>query len=947
MLKFRNTVSLNGEWEFAYTKHAPDMGGLGQEEDFRAFPADKSYEIRMPVPGYWDDYEERLIFGSFWSRGKRVNPDFQPFTMPIGSVSPPDMSLPWLLGCGWYRKRFWAEADWGEKSVVLHVGGVTMEAYIWLNGRWIGHHEGHLTPFSYSLSGALIPGEENELLIAVSNTRTDRSGCSIRGNKGRSAGITRPVFLEVTGKQRLEDVYVYPDASMEKLLWQAEVSGEGACEIRWEVLDTERGRIADCGTVPIETGKTSWESSADKLERWSDNSPKLYRLRLELVQDGIVEDEMEQSFGLRLVEAKGQSILLNKRPVFLRGATEHAYFPMTCTVPMDRQYYVNAIKTLKSYGFNWMRFHTWVPPLECLEAADELGMLIQVEMANGFAENEWQDAVLACRRHPSVIIYCCGNEVRMDEKMLPYLEKMAECLHRQVPDVLFNPMEGLRGIEYDVDDAHTGFHEELFRYDRLERLDKFSDVYAPHGHQFSYHSLAATEEAVEKNLGKFHKPCLIHEACINDTYLNLDLEKRYEGTRIGTKLYSAVRAYTERMGVLDRTPIYYRNSCLWMKQVMKYSLENARRSNRVSGYDLLGAIDFHWHRSGYGCGFMNEFYELKEGFAREEILSYNGESVLLASVGKNRNVRGGQELEIPVQAALYGENAAKDGVLSYYLGDGTRRVYCSGKLPIAFADHYTVTQIALLRLVFPKVERPEKVRLKLHFDAQEYQLDNSWDYWVFPEEAPYFKESSGGAEAVDAQAEHKVLIVQRLDKEAFSALAAGARVLLFGSGPFPSVRTSFQIMTAGRPQGLNATVIYEHPVTKHLPHEGFCDWQFQPMMDGGETVVFNDAPVPFVPIVEMVSGYKIIRKQASMFEMRVGKGGLFVCSLNMKNQDAGTLYLRKLLERYIASEEFCPTVEIAPEGLLAWCRTFGKPEIDFSTDEGYDEGGHVRKESQG
>ena len=112
-------------------------------------------------------------------------------------------------------------------------------------------------------------------------------------------------------------------------------------------------------------------------------------------------------------------------------------------------------------------------------------------------------------------------------------------------------------------------------------------------------------------------------------------------------------------------------------------------------------------------------------------------------------------------------------------------------------------------------------------------------------------------------------------------------------------------------------------------------------------MVFNDAPVPFVPIVEMVSGYKIIRKQASMFEMRVGKGGLFVCSLNMKNQDAGTLYLRKLLERYIASEEFCPTVEIAPEGLLAWCRTFGKPEIDFSTDEGYDEGGHVRKESQG
>ncbi len=945
MKRIRNTVSLNGEWEFAYVKQAPGIGELCSEEDFAAFPEDKSYEIRMPVPGYWDDNEDRLIFGSFWSRGKRINPDFQPLTMPIGSGSPPDMSLPWLMGCGWYRKRFKAEADWGEKSVTLHVGGVTMEAYIWLNRKWIGHHEGHLTPFFYSLSEALLPGEDNELLIAVSNTRTDRSGCSIRGNKGKTAGITRPVFLEVTGKQRIEDVYVHPDSSMEKLLWQVTLSGEGAHEIKWEVLDTEKGEITHCGVVPVSTRKTLWESGADKLERWSDTSPKLYRLRLKLLQNCIVEDEMEQSFGLRLVEAKEQRILLNKRPVFLRGATEHAYFPRTCTVPMNKEYYLNAIKALRSYGFNWMRFHTWIPPLECLEAADELGMMIQVEMANGFAENEWMDALLVCRSHPSVILYCCGNEVRMDEKMIPFLEKMAECLHRQVPDVLFNPMEGLRGIEYDVDDAHTGFHEEFYRYDRLERLDKFSDVYAPHGRQFSYHSLATTEEAVEENLGKFRRPCLIHEACINDTYLNLDLEKRYEGTRIGTKLYSAVRAYTERMGVLDRTPVYYRNSCLWMKQVMKYSLENARRSNRVSGYDLLGAIDFHWHRSGYGCGFMNEFYELKEGFTREEILSYNGESVLLASVGKNRNIRGGQGLEVPVQVALYGENAARDGVLSYYLGDEAGKVYCSERLSVAFVENYMVSRIAILQLTFPEVERPVKVTLKLHFDAHQYQLDNGWDFWVFPEEAPYFGEACGAGVA-GAQAESNVLVTQRLDKKIFSALTAGDRVLLLGSGPFPSVRTTFQIMTAGRPQGLNATVVYEHPLTKRLPHEGFCDWQFQPLMDGGETVVFNDAPVPFKPIVEMVSGYKIIRKQASMFELRVGKGRLFVCSLNMKNQDAGTLYLRKLLERYTASEEFCPVAEISPERLLEWCRSSGKPEIDFSTDEGYDEGGHVRRESE-
>ena len=938
----RRMLSLDGEWKFAYNKD--DAAAKNN-----SLPEKSEYQISIPVPGFWDDYEERMVYADFWSRDRRINPDYQPLTMPVGSGSPPDMSLPYLVGCGWYKRSFDAEADWKEKRVTLHVGGVVMEAWVWLNGTLIGYHKGHLTPFSFLLGENLRCGKENELIIAVSNICADRVGCSIRGNKGKSGGISRNIKLEVTGKVRLADCFVHADRSLEQLHWQVELEGlekDIPGEIVWEISDLDRALTMISGSVSVLESRNKdleskdficWHSGIGKLEQWSDTYPKLYRIRLTLFIEGNLTDSLEQNFGLRRMESVDSNLYLNQKPLFLRGATDHAYFPKTCTVPTDKSYYIETLKCLKSYGFNWVRFHTWIPPVECLEAADTLGMLLQVEMANGFSEAEWLDAIYTCRRHPSVILYCCGNEVRIDEFMLEYLERMAGYIHRMVPDALFNPMEALRGLEYDIDDEHPGFSEKLFRYDRLERLEQFSDVLSPHGGQFSYHSLQTTEQAAEERLQKYHRPCLIHEAGINDSYLNLDLQSRYEGTRIGTKLYAAVSAYARRMGVLEQTPVYYQNSCRWMKQILKYSLENLRRNHRIHGYDLLGAVDCHWHRSGYACGFLNEFYELKAGFSKDEILSFNNESILLADVGKMRNVNGGECLEVPVYVSLYGKADGEHGVLSWQLAGDNQTVYHNEVLSVPDVGAGRVSELTRLRVVFPLLPYPEKVILRLHYSSEAYQLDNAWEYWVFPAKAPYF-----GIQHEDGN----YVIVEAMDEDVVNTLAEGARVLLLGSGAFPSVKTSFQIMTAGRNQGLNATVIYDHPITRRFPHERYCSWQFYTMLEDGEAVVFDDSEIPFHPIIEEVSGYKLIRKQAGMFELQVGKGKLFICSLKLSKEDSGACYLRQLIENYIVSEEFQPQENVPAEKLLEQCRRLKQLRINFSTDEGYDVNGHVRSENE-
>lgn len=920
----RITVPLDGQWLFSYQPN---------EMKNKTLPDNLEYNATMIVPGYWDDYTHLLTHTDFWSRDLKLNPEYRRVTAPMGTGKPADTSLPFILGTGWYKRSFYVEADWADKCIMIEVGGVTLEAWVWVNGTYIGHHLGHLTPFSMDLSSATRAGEKNDIVIAVSNMRTDRIGCSIRGYKGKSAGITRLVQLTVTNVMNVQNSHIYFDEKDSLLHWETEIAGYHASKtvsVKWEVIDPHANTILADGVQQLLDTKCCWTTDDLGMQYWSDHNPRLYRIRLTLMQEEIPVDQTEQNFGLRSLHTDGFKLFLNKSPVFLRGLTDHAYFPETCTVPTDLDYYMKTLKLLKKMGFNWIRFHTWYPPEECLEAADELGMLLQVETANGFTEQEWLDMLYTCRKHPSVVIYCCGNEVRVEGEMLDHIEKMADHCHRLVPECLFNPMEGLRAVEYELDENDPGYVGGEYPYNKnlLKRLNQFSDVYAPHGSIFSYHSLSTTDDStIENRLAVHDRPCLMHEAGINDSYLNLDLEHRYEKTRIGTDLFSETRRYLSEMCLLENAHIYYKNSCVWQRQTIKYSFENMRRSERISGYDFLGAIDCHWHRSGYAVGLLNEFYEPKSGLDLEKVVQFNGESVLLADVGVKRNLVFGQKLTIRLRASLFSGSTCSEGNLTWYLANSLGKVYCRGEKDVSNLSNGTIAELGEVRLTAPTLSRAEHLKLHARLRLDDLEIENSWDYWVFPEVT----------DQVSA-----VTVLNRLDKEALVRIENGERVLLLGAGSFPNLPTTYQIMSGGRSVGNNATVVYEHPILKGFPHDGLCDWQFYSMLEEGTTVVFNDLPIPFKPIIEVVSSYKFIRKQASLFELGIGSGGIVVCSLNLDPSDPGACYLKHLLMKYISSREFNPAVQISSSQMIEMMNQTNELEVDFSTDEAYDNGGHVQ-----
>ncbi|NLF16779.1 MAG: hypothetical protein GX595_05920, partial [Lentisphaerae bacterium] len=912
-------LDLSGLWEFAYSVALPEPVGS-------ALPAGLDFQAAMPVPACWDDELARLRECPFWSRA-RFNPDHRPLDYPLGD-NPPDASTPFLLGVGWYRRRLEIPDEWSGCQVQLRLGGVRLEASVWLNGRHLAHHLGHSTAFVVDLGPGLCPGATNEVVIAVANTRRDRLGCAIRGWKGRSGGITGPVGVHVAGAAGLRDAFVWQAAPGGPIEARAEVAGDldgGDLSLLCTITDPADGAVLAEGAAEVAGLETRWSfTPARPLPLWSDRDPRLVDVRLQLLRYGRRLDERAWKGGFRSFQRDGRRLLLNGEAIFLRGATEHAYYPETCTPPLDKASYRHSIARLREIGFNWLRFHPSVPSEPCLQAADELGMLIQVEPPLGFQKPEWLDILRACRNHPSVVLYCGGNEECLDEALIAHLADCAAEQKREAPNALFNPQEALRGVEYvwQRPDLGADAVETPWPHNprRLALLKEFSDCFGQYawGH-LSYACTRADVRLLDERMALYERPILSHENGIIGNYLDLGLAWRYEGTRIGTGMFDSLRRNLAQAGLLDRAALYHRNSCFWAREVRKHNLETARRCRYVNGYDFLGGIDCHWHRVGYTCGVLNEFYEVKPGETADDIRRYNGESVLLMAWDGSRNLAAGTAVAIPVLSAVYGTPPGP-GSLAWILSTADGHCLAQGTQAIERVETGATAPLATIAFTTPDFGRPAALRLRVSLTTATRHLDNAWNFWSWP--APLQRPAA-------------CLTTRALDAEVIGRIDAGATVCLLGPGPLPALPTSFQPACAGRSVGNLATVIADHPLTAELPHEGWCDWQFAPLLEGGAAVVFSDPALPFDPLIEVVSTYKTIRRQAALFEFRVGAGRLLCCTLNLASRDPAALWLRQALSRYADSAACQPRRRVAAAALASLARPAAAAAAT-TTDQGFD-----------
>lgn len=895
-MKTQKKISLSGDWL---------MDFLGAKEyDSTDLPKlEKAVPIKGAIPGYWEDMLDTFRASTLHTK-LEWNPMYTLQRYPQAGYVP-DMALPNVLGCFVYHRKFNISLDDISGKIMLYVGGAHNTTDLWINNTYIGKHRGYCTDFSFEVPKDALSDGENSITLTVSNLRQSGymerpvSGCTSRAANECTGGIYGDVELRIL-ENNIEDIWV----STAKDLTQFTICTVGAPDVDALVKVIDGETVIREGV--IKAGEQSITFDCDGLALWSVDEPKLYTAVI-----STETQELSRRFGIRRLVSEGIRLYLNGKPFMFRAICEHSYYPVTVHPPRDKNYYRAVIRKLKELGFNAIRFHTSVPMPEYMEAADELGVLIEVETPNNTPYREWCEIVHYARKYTSPIMYSSGNEMVIDEDYIEHLRACATLVHGE-SDSLFSPMSAMRGIEYVLSGDLV---DEPFQHNpgRLAVIGEFCDAYNTYSRGgTSYRSDTGEAEYLERCNKIYGKPLLSHEICINGTYIDLSLKDRYRGTRIGdTELFTSVERHLTEKGLIDRAPLYYKNSAAWQQLIRKDCFELCRRVDSFAGYDFLGDIDHHWHTFGYCVGMMNEFYELKIGETVENVRRYNSDAVLLADLPKCPNFKAGERVEIPILISNYGEELPRATLNIRIASEG--KVYLRRELRLSDIKAGELTELYRISFTMPRTEKPMALKLYVSLSGANTDCDNRWDMYVFPAKKPRVPSEK-------VQREAGVIIREDIEaSELYEAMQAGKRVLLFSAGPFVRLDNTFQISVAGRTNGHLATAIADAPLMRDFPHEGWCARQFREMMKDSHTVALDLPRAEFAPIIEIASSYKNARREAILFEYRIGRGRLLVSTLNLKESDPGAMWLKDRMLEYVMSDEFMPTVSLSPSELLALC----------------------------
>jgi len=896
-------VPLDGIWEFFYSPQKFDENA--------PLPERTAFSGRMVTPGYWDDHLELFDEEDFFSLRARFNPDYRKPHFPMGTTLLPHASSCFLIGTGFYRKQVKLETSPGAR-IFLTVGPAMWGCAVFCNGSFAGKVTGYSVSTEFDITPFARGGELNEIVIAVCNVHDDggafcrldgshdgipfgarpgqHRGLAAQGYQSERAGIGDHTFLRITGPGAVSDAWItFEDGRPH---WHAELVNGAGTRLLWSLKDG--GKLLDSGTFSCSGDTADFFSDDAGLPRWSDREPRLLTARLELVtDDGSVSDVWTRPWGARKVECRGNRIAVNGGITFFRGATEHCYFAETCNPHFDREKYLHDLGVLKKAGFNFIRCHTWCPPEQFYSACDELGIFVQTELPSVYSFDEAEAIIRHIRRHPCAVIFCEGNEKRINDEVLARMKKLVSMLRAMAPGMLFNPQEAMRVVEYDFDPSRP-LAQKPVRHDaaRLADVAAFSDVYGSLGFgYFSYHhDMFPGPEQTDCEHSHYKKPCLSHEIGILGGYLDFDLEPRYEGTYIGTDLFAAAREHMRKRGVWQNRKRYFLNNCRFISSLRKQLIENLRSCSNITGYDYLGGIDTHWHLIGYPCGIFNEFYEEKPGETAEDVRRYNGESILLCSALRHRNFRAGASFDEKLLLSFFGrgpgnirgrwrfENAAGEPLAE---GGFSRAETAPG----------TVSPLCGLAFTLPGSSRGERCVLRAEALLDGEEVENFWYFWVFP--APQV--SSGTCR-----------IVEKLSPADVDFASSGGTVLLTGNFPAESPEETFRPHTSGRCFGHAGALINPHPVWRDFPCEEFMDWQFCPMMTQSHSIVYDDAMPEFRPAMELIPSFKLVKHKSMLSEFQVGSGRIVMCGLNFAADDPAGAFLEGEILAYLEAGDFVP-----------------------------------------
>lgn len=865
-----------------------------------------------------------------------------------------DVSIPFWLqpqvyyrGAAWYQRRIEIPEGWDGSGLDLVLERVHWESTVWVDGERRGSQNSLTTAHRHDL-GRLAPGM-HLLTIRVDNRTIIDVGPNSHAisdhTQGNWNGIIGEIALHERPEIRLGQVRVLPDVAARRarvrldIVSGTAVAREGRLRLTARRADSlpdaagapvigpieaafEVDHGEDLGSRGLLGGGTHLDIDLDlgaDAALWDEFTPALYALEVQLsarTGDREHTDTARVLFGLREVRTEGTRILLNDRPIFVRGSLECCVFPLTGYPPTELEPWRRIMRIARAHGLNLLRMHSWCPPEAAFVAADEAGMYLQVEgpiwanqgaavgegrPVDAYLHEETRRILRAYGNHPSFLMMAHGNEP--GGRDAEFLAAWVRLWQTQDPRRLYTTGAGWPGVpENDFDNIPQ------------PRAHRWGEGLASRMNAQPPHTLATYDEDVASR----DRPIVSHE--IGQWCVHPDLEEvaQYTGL-MRPRNFGVFADLLRESGMLDQATDFLHASGRLQTLAYKEDIEAALRTEGFGGFHLLGLTDFPGQGTAL-VGVLNPFWEEKGYVSPEEFSRFCAPTVPLALLPR-RIWAAETEQGFSVRIAHYGRAALEQGevrwslrgdddaVLAQGAFDGASRVPLGNSTVLgpATIPAGLVGEATHLRLVVTVLEAGERIG------------ENDWDVWIHPDapadETPGVRTATDPAEAAQAAARGESVLLE------IPAEAIGNDISL----GFTPVFWNTAWTRGQAPHTLGLLHDPAHPLFAQFPTAGATDWQWWAPLRGARPMLLDRLPQELRPQVQVIDTWFEARRLGVLFEARLGEGRILVTSLNLDGGDGAeerlaARQLRRSILAYMASSRFAPQVEVSAEQLASVLR---------------------------
>ncbi|MHC5183180.1 MAG: sugar-binding domain-containing protein, partial [Planctomycetota bacterium] len=685
---------------------------------------------------YWDTYEVPPAPDAMW----RFVPRHQ------------------YLGPAWYQRTIDIPPDWNGQRITLFLERIIWTSRVWIDDTEVGSARDSLvSPHLYDLTSYVTPGSSHRLTIRIDNSHqgpdhevgiphayTDQTQTIWNGIVGR-------IELAATDKLWIDDVQIVPDITNKTARIKIKTGNTtGSTQNVTLTVSAQSFNSPQSHTpagdvfsyiCPAGGGENSFDYTVGEgMLTWSEFDPSLYHFTVN-VSGGGYSDEKRVDAGMRQIAVNGTQFTINGTKIFLRGTIDCAINPLTGYPPMDLTSWLDIMQTVKDYGFNHVRYHSWCPPKAAFDAANRLGLYLQVEgPVWGSIDSTNYDYLLAeatrivntYGNSPSFCMFSNGNELSGGYTLWSDILLSLKSLDTSTRHV-YTVMAGWGSVAQPGEDYKCMLDSPTANYLRAS----YGHFGAAGQGETLYVPGLGTNTTFDWSVGKSEVsiPVVSHEIGQYIVFPNTDEIPKYNGV-LRPVNYEAVKVALEQKGLLSYVSDYVTASGKLALLLYKAELEAALRTDGFGGFQMLQLTDFPG-QSTATVGLLDALWDSKGICTPSDFKEFCSETVPLANMSKYV-WENNETFTADVELAHFGPGPLTDAAFQWAIKDGVQTVF-SGSFAIQTISNGNGIALGSINQDLSSIASAKELTLSIWLAGT--SILNEWNIYVYPVTPPVSEET--------------------------------------------------------------------------------------------------------------------------------------------------------------------------------------------------------------